>query len=664
MKKQLLFLQAFFLVLSCSFSQVAINTDGSSPDNSAMLDIKSTSKGLLAPRMTQAQRLAISNPATGLVVFQTDGTAGLYSNNGTPASPAWTMVGSGSGQWTSIGSIIYYSTGNVGIGTATPTAMLDVNGDVTFNSIKVGRGSGNKYNNTAIGADALGSNTSGQDNTAHGYFALASNTSGFYNTANGSGSLRANSTGYQNTAIGANSLMFNTTGNFNTANGALALFNNVGGSSNTASGNGALYSNTNGNRNTAFGSAALYNNTSGKDNTAVGNVALATNFSGGSNVAVGAYALQGNVSGFYNVAIGDSALYNNTVSGNIAIGSKALYANTTGNYNTATGFRSLYSNITGGWNTANGYQALYSNNYGFSNSAYGYQALYSNNQGVDNTANGFQALYTNTSGYSNTAIGYQALYLNTIGENNTAIGRYSLYYDQASGYNTAIGYSSGDFFVNGGYNTFIGSSSNASVGGLSNATSIGWNADVDASNKVRIGNTAVTSIGGQVGWTTFSDGRYKKNVEENIPGLAFIEKLRPVSYSTDIAGLDNHYPKAPQRAGVKVPDPLDVSAQEKIRYSGFIAQEVEQAAREIGYEFSGLDKPQNEGNLFGLRYGDFVVPLVKAVQELDQKNDQLYFSLEQMKKIADEQQSLIRLQLEEIISLKSRLAELEKVIVK
>ena len=58
---------------------------------------------------------------------------------------------------------------------------------------------------------------------------------------------------------------------------------------------------------------------------------------------------------------------------------------------------------------------------------------------------------------------------------------------------------------------------------------------VDASNKVRIGNTDVTSIGGEVGWTSFSDERIKDNVKENVPGLEFIKALRPVTYHFSIA---------------------------------------------------------------------------------------------------------------------------------
>ncbi|KAF0194995.1 MAG: hypothetical protein FD166_3235 [Bacteroidetes bacterium] len=114
-----------FIALN-AHAQVAVNTDGTAPDNSAMLDVKSTTRGFLAPRMTLAQRNAILNPASGLVVFQTNSSPGLYINSGTPAAPSWNLVGTNSGQWLNNGTSIYYNSGNVGIGTNAPAAPFHV----------------------------------------------------------------------------------------------------------------------------------------------------------------------------------------------------------------------------------------------------------------------------------------------------------------------------------------------------------------------------------------------------------------------------------------------------------------------------------------------------------------------------------------------------------
>lgn len=90
----------FFILLplilcftSATFAQqgIAINNAGTNPDNSAILDVQSTTKGMLVPRMTEAQKNAIASPATSLLIYQTDGTAGFYYYNGT----AWTALAGG-----------------------------------------------------------------------------------------------------------------------------------------------------------------------------------------------------------------------------------------------------------------------------------------------------------------------------------------------------------------------------------------------------------------------------------------------------------------------------------------------------------------------------------------------------------------------------------------
>lgn len=339
---------------------------------------------------------------------------------------------------------------------------------------------------------------------------------------------------------------------------------------------------------TAIGSQALFSNTSGGYNTAVGANALYYNTTGELNTAVGYQALLDNASGKQNTACGGDALANTTIgSGNTAVGSNALQLNTEGNNNFAGGYFASYTNKTGIQNVAVGYNTLYTNSDGSNNTAVGYAALYSNT-GTINTALGYQSLFNNATGIDNTACGPLALFTNTTGSNNTALG----------------------------YNADVTS------GSLSNATVIGYNASGTASNQVRVGNNTVSSIGGYANWSNISDGRFKKNIQENVPGLSFINKLKPVTYNLDIKGIDDFlHPSSPGKATAEDNDAIN--AKEAIVYSGFVAQEVEKAASESDYDFSGVDAPKNEKDLYGLRYAEFVVPLVKAVQELSQKNEQL-----------------------------------------
>ena len=403
----------------------------------------------------------------------------------------------------------------------------------------------------------------------------------------GLGAGKSNTVGQSNTATGVEALLTNTTGNGNTANGFQTLYSNTTGYANTANGAIALYSNTTGVSNTATGWRSLSTNTTGNFNTAYGESALFSNTIGNYNTANGSQALFYNTTGLGNTANGGEALFNNSIGyNNTAVGNLALTANTTGWDNTGIGVTALYSNTTGIENTAIGRQSLFYNTTGSDNTATGYKSLRNNNTGVDNAANGLHALYSNTTGNSNTACGAYALYNNITGNGNTALGWGA----------TAL-----------------------STGDLYNATAIGFNAIADASNKVRVGNINVTSIGGEVGWTSFSDGRYKKNIKEDVKGLSFINSLRPITYTIDVNALNAYNDKARkhdstyEKSKVAMKSSADEAA--KIVYNGFIAQDVEKAAQSIGYNFSGVDKPPTKDGLYGLRYADFVVPLVKAMQE-------------------------------------------------
>jgi len=184
--------------------------------------------------------------------------------------------------------------------------------------------------NTAEGQDALLNLTSGTFNTAVGLLSLSGLKEGKFNTGLGAGTLFFN-VADENTATGAGALLSNTTGNLNTANGAFALFLNTEGTFNTATGDRVLFSNTSGSANSAFGSGALASNTVGFNNTANGMAALSHNTTGRDNTANGVQALNSNTTGGGNTANGDIALFNNTTGGdNTADGTGALQNNTTG----------------------------------------------------------------------------------------------------------------------------------------------------------------------------------------------------------------------------------------------------------------------------------------------------------------------------------------------
>ena len=339
---------------------------------------------------------------------------------------------------------------------------------------------------------------------------------------------------------------------------------------------------------------------------------------------------------------------------NVSFGYGAL-SNLRGSNNTATGYQALYSNISGNSNTANGYQALYNNTTGYGNIANGYQALYYNTTGSWNIAIGTYALEGNN-GNENTAIGLESLYYNYTGFGNTANGSQALYYNSTGSYNTAYGYSALVYNETGSFNTAIGLGSGGAINNLNNTTAIGYGAYATGSNEVRIGNSSVTTIGGQVNWTGTSDGRAKKNIKANVPGLAFINALQPVTYNWDLDAMDDlmgiNKTKNSRRDSIEQAMPKELKeiikksreAKEKQIQTGFIAQDVEKTAKSIGYNFSGVDAPEDGKGAYGLRYAEFVVPLVKAVQELSEQNDK-------QKEVNDKQQK----QIEELTELVNKL---------
>jgi hypothetical protein len=115
--------------VTISYAQVGIGT--TTPNTSSMLDIESTNSGLLIPRMTLAQKTAIATPATGLLIYQTNGTAGFWYYDGT----IWTTFGGADNDWTINGTDMYNANGgNIGVGNTAPSTQFHITGTTVSGS--------------------------------------------------------------------------------------------------------------------------------------------------------------------------------------------------------------------------------------------------------------------------------------------------------------------------------------------------------------------------------------------------------------------------------------------------------------------------------------------------------------------------------------------------
>jgi trimeric autotransporter adhesin len=365
--------------------------------------------------------------------------------------------------------------------------------------------------------------------------------------------------------------------------------------------------------NNAFGFYALGRVTTGNNNTILGDSSANNITTGADNVSVGTDALFSAVTATGNVAIGSNALRNSVSSENVAVGFQAALGNQVGNNILAIGTNSLLSNVTTNTELAIGNNAL---------------ALLT--AGGENIAIGYNAGTSLATASSNVLVGNFALSAAITSSNNTVVGHNAGLAFLGTGNNnhTFIGYQAGFTLTAGTGNTFIGSAVDVPTTStnISNSTGLGQGAVITASNQVRVGNTSVTSIGGQVGWTAFSDERIKKEIRSDVPGLDFIMLLKPVTYYYDVQkqlalqGVKNTnmQPQAPL-----------------VRHTGFLAQEVEKAANLLQYDFDGVDKPQNENTPYGLRYATFVVPLVKAMQEMKALIDEQKVEIERLRKLVE-----------------------------
>jgi hypothetical protein len=101
----------------------------------------------------------------------------------------------------------------------------------------------------------------------------------------------------------------------------------------------------------------------------------------------------------------------------------------------------------------------------------------------------------------------------------------------------------------------------------------------------------------------------KTNIRQDVPGLSFITQLQPVTYNYNVN-------KILEIQGAKALTGTEKNQFENIRFTGLLAQQVENASNNLQYNFSGIDTPTNVNTVYGIRYAELVVPLIQSVKEL------------------------------------------------
>lgn len=403
-------------------------------------------------------------------------------------------------------------------------------------------------------------------------------------------------TGDNNVSWGYQAMIAPNANTGNTALGIQALSDVTSGSNNVAIGYKSFVTNKTGSNNVAIGAFSMSqaaSNTS--NNIAIGIRSLLKN-QASDNIAIGKDAAFNNISGNQLIAIGDSTLVNNIYgSNNIAIGRFSMLKNTAGNNNIAFGYETLKDNINGEYNVAAGYRSMLSNISGSNNAALGVDALANNMSGNENVAVGVRALY-NSIGNFNTAVGWEAMMRLTSGQYNAAMGYSSLSNATTGDGNVAFGNEALKAIVSGKNNTALGNSADTRSSEAVNTIAIGYNTVATKNNSAVIGNKKMKNIGGYSDWAL-----YPKNVSdvEVSQGLDFILALKPIEYT--------------------------VGEDEQV-HTGLDMNSVEDAAR-IYYadasNFSGIDYNEETNSMEGLRYMEFIAPLVQAIKDLKTRIDVL-----------------------------------------
>nr|MBK9651130.1 hypothetical protein [Bacteroidota bacterium] len=514
----------FFINIASHAQSVGLNNPN--PHAKSLLDLTATDKGLLTPRMTQAQRIAMfvapDASAKGMLVYQTDNTQGFYFYDGAAwqavsANAGWGVNGNAGTSATTnfIGTTdnndVVFKTnniermrvdvnGNIGIDTVAPKARLHVKSNSASNwpQIIVEEKDSNDY--SRISFMNKGSNKFW---TVAATSAVADSNSRFniFNsstfdllTVTGTGKVGLSHTNpRQRLEVNGNITLTNDANNIRVND--IRVFA-VTGTSNLFAGENAGINNTSGSNNTFVGDSSGFTNTTGTSNVAIGNNSLKNNLGGNWNVAVGSSALESNTSGYSNSGLGIGTLSKNT-SGirNTASGGGGLQANTTGFENTAAGYYALNKNTTASRNVGIGAYALFNDTTGEKNTALGHSSAYSLTSGSNNLFLGVYSGINCTTSSNNVFAGAETGTNNTTGGNNTFIGFQSGLSNTTASNNTMIGVQSGYLNTTGDWNVFVGNYS-----GLNNSTGQYNNflgADAGRFNTTGLANTFMGNASGR-----------------------------------------------------------------------------------------------------------------------------------------------------------------------
>ena len=354
-----------------------------------------------------------------------------------------------------------------------------------------------------------------------------------------------------------------------------------------------------GNYNMLIGAEAGNDLTTGDDNTVLGFAAFEAATTNSFNTAIGSRTLKS-----ANKA-GDPEV---VATSNSAVGYNTLTSLTTGSYNTGCGSQSLQNTTTALSNTVTGYAAMLLNTTGSYNHAYGHAALYNCRTGYGNVAMGYLAAFTVDSGIYNVGVGYQSLYYGT-GNYNTGVGSFTLLNTAAGEHNTALGYQAGDVITSGSYNICIGNLTDPSANSSTHQIVIGYNITGGEDNQFTFGkasNVVQNEFDTDANWTRTSDRRKKRNIEDDTLGLEFINNLRTVTHQWKPS---NEFPEEWDEYSEENTMNLDAVMH------GMIAQEVKEALDKSGCDtFGGWDERSDGSQTVSREM--FVIPLIKAVQEL------------------------------------------------